>query len=63
MSFDVFQQKVRGLVKRTGSTVRFFNENGKHIARCSDGVTIIGNASCRQVMVKWGSGHKALATI
>ncbi len=63
MPFNVFQKKVRGLAKRTGSRVSFLHENGKHIARCSDGVTIIGNTSCQQVMVKWGSGHKALATI
>ena len=38
-------------------------EDGRHIARCSDGVTIIGNVSCPRVLVKWGSGHSAYADI
>lgn len=45
MSYDVFKERVKGLVNRSGSAVRFSHEDGRHIARCSDGVTIIGNVS------------------
>lgn len=63
MSYDVFKKRVRGLAKRSGSCVSFHHEDGKHIARCSDGVTIIGSSACPRVLVKWGSGHSAYATI
>lgn len=63
MSYDVFKERVRGLVNRSGSKVSFHHEDGKHIACCSDGVTIIGNVLCPRVLVKWGSGHTAYATI
>jgi hypothetical protein len=63
MSYDVFKERVRGLVNRSGSKVSFHHEDGRHIARCSDGVTIIGNVLCPRVLVKWGSGHTAYATI
>ena len=35
MSYDVFKERVRGLVNRSGSKVSFHHEDGKHIARCS----------------------------
>ena len=63
MSYDVFKERVKGIVKRSGSKVSFSHENGKHIARCSDGVTIVGNKYCPNVLVKWGSGHTAYANI
>lgn len=63
MSYDVFKERVKGLVNRSGSAVWFSHEDGRHIARCSDGVTIIGNVSCPRVLVKWGSGHSAYADI
>ena len=63
MSYDVFKERVKGLAKRSGSKVSFSHEDGKHIARCSDGVTIVGNKFCPNVLVKWGSGHTAHATI
>lgn len=63
MSYAVFQEKVSGLVKKSGSKVRFSHEDGRHIARCSDGVVIIGNILCPNVLVKWGSGHSAYAVI
>lgn len=63
MSYDVFCERVTDIVNRSGSKVRFSRENGKHIARCSDGVTIIGNSECPRVLVKWGSGHSALTAI
>lgn len=63
MPFDVFCERVNELAKRTGNTVCFANEDGKHIARCSDGVTIVGNAISRTVSVMWGSNHRADAVI
>lgn len=63
MSYEVFCRRVSAIVKRTGAKARFFSEDGKHIARCTDGVTIIGNSECPSVLVKWGSGHTALAAI
>lgn len=63
MSYDVFKERVKRLVKRSDSKVSFSHEDGKHIARCSDGVTIVGNAYCSNVLVRWGSGHTAYATI
>lgn len=63
MSYDVFCKRVIDIVKHTGSNVRFSREDGRHIAKCSDGVTIIGNSKCPKVLVKWGSGHTAMTTI
>lgn len=65
MAYQVFQNKVNALINRAGgnTSVRFSSEDGRHIARCSDGTTIIGSASCLRVKVLWGSGHTALAHI
>lgn len=57
MSYDVFKERVKGLVNRSGSAVRFSHEDGRHIARCSDGVTIIGNVSCPRV---WSNGEAVI---
>ena len=68
MSYEVFQQRVNRLVngiKGAKPTVNFRHdaECGKHYANFSDGTTIIGNTVAKNVMVKWGSGHSATATI
>ena len=63
MSYKVFKNKVERLAKATGSKAKFHHEDGKHFAWCSDGVTIIGNVTCLRVLVKWGSGHSAMANI
>ena len=67
MSYEAFQQKVNALIRRSGAgvNVRFHHdsEKGKHYANCSDGTTIVGNAINLKVTVKWGSGHKAIASI
>ncbi len=68
MSYEVFQKRVNALVSRMkGSkpTVKFRHdsEHGKHYANFSDGTTIIGNTVAKNVMVQWGSGHRATATI
>lgn len=68
MSYEVFQKRVNALVDRMKGykhTVNFRHdaERGKHYANFSDGTTIIGNTIAKNVMVKWGSGHCATATI
>lgn len=68
MSYEAFQNRVNALISRmNGSkpTVNFRHdaERGKHYANFSDGTTIIGNTVAKNVMVQWGSGHRATATI
>ena len=58
MAFEVFKKRVSAIVSKAGASVRFHHEDdGRHFAHCSDGVTIIGNLSSPSVCVKWGSGH------
>ena len=60
MAFEVFKKRVSAIVSKAGASVRFHHEDdGRHFAHCSDGVTIIGNLSSPSVCVKWGSGHSA----
>lgn len=68
MSYEVFQNRVNALVSKMPGpkpTVRFRHDSdcGKHYANFSDGTTIIGNTVAKNVMVKWGSGHRATANI
>ena len=63
MSYEIFCRRVIAIANRVGYKVNFSREDGKHVARCDDGVTIIGNSECRSVLVKWGSGHTALTVI
>lgn len=68
MSYEVFQKRVNALIRRMNGpkpTVSFHHdsEHGKHYADFSDGTTIIGNTIAKNVMVKWGSGHRATTTI
>lgn len=65
MSYRDFQIRVNARLAKsnTGITARFFSSDGKHIAKCSDGLTIIGNSVSRRVLIKWGAGHSAFATI
>lgn len=63
MPYEVFCQKVSAITRRAGSSVRFHHEDGKHIASCSGGVTIVGNTLSRAVSVRWGSGHQARTVI
>ena len=62
MSYRDFCLRVLALVHKAGSEAVFANEDGRYIARCSD-VTILGNSVSRSVLVKWGSGHAAIAHI
>ena len=52
------------LMPVTSMKPRFYHDTdkGKYYAHC-DGVKIIGTPSSKQVTVKWGSGHTALAVI
>lgn len=68
MSYEYFQRRVNILIGRMGGskpTVKFRHDadSGKHYANFSDGTTIIGNTVAMNVMVQWGSGHRATATI
>lgn len=65
MKFDDFCMRIRRMVKRAGckADVKFCHEDGKHIARFSDGVSIIGNTLSNRVSVRWGSGHTAMAVL
>lgn len=68
MSYETFQKRVNALVDRMkGSrpSVEFRHdpECGKHYANFPDGTTIIGNTVAKNIMVQWGSGHRANATI
>jgi hypothetical protein len=61
MSYGVFERKVR---TRFGKDVlNIYHENGKHIARLSGDIRIIGNSIARSVSVMWGSGHSAIAAL
>lgn len=65
MSYPVFIERVKRLVQKNGISCRvdFSQEDGKYHARFSDGVHIMGNSMSSRVLVKWGSGHTAMATI
>ena len=64
MAYEVFKKRVSAIVAEAGAKVRFHHEDdGRHFAHCSDGVTIIGNLSSPSVCVKWGSGHSAYVSI
>ncbi len=67
MEYKVFCDRVKSLIAKAGGgiSVRFNNDtaNGKFFANCSDGTTIIGNASSVKVTVRYGSGHQAMSTI
>lgn len=63
MPFIDFRNRVGAIAHKAGVSVVFFHEDGKHIARCSDGVTITGNTLSRNVSIRWGSGHSAMTEI
>lgn len=64
MAFEVFAERVSAIAAKSGVSVRFRREDdGRHFAHCSDGVTIIGNMSSPSVCVRWGSGHTAYVSI
>jgi len=65
MAYEVFQKRVNAIIAKAGGGIsaRFSIEDGKYIARCSDGIRIIGNSVSQRIRVEWGSGHVAHALI
>ena len=68
MSFEGFQEKVRGLVLKAKADVNdiFFDvdeEKGEYRANCPGDITIIGYPSRLKMTVKWGSDHVAMTAI
>lgn len=65
MPYELFKSHVNAMISKAGGgyDVEFSHEDGKHIARISDGMTITGNTISTRVSVSWGSGHVANATI
>lgn len=61
MTYELFMKGITRLVDGTDSKVDFRNEDGKFIAKCSDGITIMGNSTSSKITVRWGSGHQAQA--
>jgi len=61
MSYKTFENRVRA--KFGEDVVNVSHEDGKHIARLSGDIRIIGNGASTSVCVKWGSGHSAMTTI
>lgn len=61
MSYEQFVNVVLSkYTRKAGCRAVFDHVDGKHIARCSDGVLITSNAISRSLSVKWGSGHEAI---
>lgn len=65
MSYGLFMNKVNHLLRKCGGGIsaQFETSDGRFLAKCSDGTTIEGNGISRKVLIRWGSGHQALATI
>ena len=63
MAYQDFRKKVQALVHKAGFKAVFTCEDGRFFAYCSDGVVIIGNPLSTSVLVRWGSGHQAIAHI
>lgn len=66
MSYEVFKNKIRGILSRSGDSVKvyFSTYDGNHHARFSDGTTISGNRANKTVFVCWnGRNHTAMAMI
>lgn len=62
MTYEDFCDRVRNFTDGIGQKAKFVHDEGRHWAKCGD-VTIIGNSESQQVLVRWGSGHAAVATI
>lgn len=62
MSKKVFENKVRKLIRNSGTGAAvifdFDEEAGRHFAFMGD-VRITGNTVSRKLTVRWGSGHQA----
>lgn len=66
MSYQEFQNKINGLIERAGGgiKVKFYEENGRYLATCSDGTVISAGARNLKVTVRWGGkNHQAVVAI
>lgn len=66
MSYKVFKNKVRGILSRSGDSMKvyFSSHDGNHNARFSDGTVISGNTINKAVSIRWnGRNHTAMAVI
>lgn len=66
MSYKVFKNKIRGILSRSGDSMKvcFSSHNGNHNARFSDGTVISGNTINKAVSIRWnGRNHTAMAVI
>lgn len=67
MSYEKFQSLIGDLVKRSGGgiSVKFrHTEEGKYIARVSDGTVFTGNPLSMRVTVRWnGRNHQSVVDI
>lgn len=71
MSFESFMKRVNAVVDKSNEgfvgndriRVDFSidEENGKFVARCSDGTVILGNSLTVKMTVVFGSGHCGMA--
>lgn len=66
MSKELFQSKVRKLIRDSGTGAAVFfdfdEETGRHFAFLGD-VRITGNTMSKKLTVRWGSGHQSLAEL
>lgn len=67
MSYELFQRKVRGFIKKAedGRAVMFWNDEeiGQYYAYCAGDILIIGCPSSKKLAVNWGNGHTAMAAV
>lgn len=68
MPYEIFKMRVNAVINRMKGDkpdVRFQHDadQGKHYAIFPDGTRIVGNVIAKNMMVEWGSGHRATATI
>lgn len=69
MSYEKFQSLIGSLVKKSGGGISVdfrHTEDGKYIARVSDGTVITGNPASMRVAVRWGGktkNHQGMAII
>lgn len=63
MAYDVFESKMNGLAKASGTEVSCRTYKGNHRAKFSDGTVIFANNSSSKISVRWGSGHEAYASV
>ena len=69
MNYNVFKSKVTDLCAKAHVGVRFFKNDGKFTAVCSDGTRIEGIPGGHSMTVTWGNvgnrhqRHQAMVTV